>query len=178
MEVENIKHAIRKVEQDIQKIDTKCDREEVKEMIKKEMTTNKATATETVKEQEERDAKKNNIIIHNLDECVGGLKTETKKHNRDILVELAAICETELHPDNDVVEIKRLGAKVDNKKRPLLIKFSTGQKNPDILENLSNLRDSTMKHISVEFNIFGGRPTRSWSKGIQIHYHKKSHNLL
>ena len=78
MEVENIRHAISKVEHDIQKMDTKCDREEVKEMIKKEMTTNKATATETVKEQEERDAKQNNIIIHNLDECVGGLKTEKK----------------------------------------------------------------------------------------------------
>ena len=52
-----------------------------------------------------------------------------------------------------MVEIKRLGAKVDDKKRPLLIKFSTGQKKADILENLSNLRDSTMKHISVQHDM-------------------------
>ena len=64
-----------------------------------------------------------------------------------------ASCETELHPDNDVVEIKRYGAKVDNNKRHLLIKFSTGQKKADILDNLSNLRDSTMKHISVQHDM-------------------------
>ena len=108
--------------------------------------------TMTVKEMEERDRKKKNIVIHGLPEPRTTSKEERNKSDKskinDIIIEtLGVTC-----PPDMILETIRLGKTTPEKSkrpRPVLTLLKSIEKKQEIFRNLGKLKHSKYKNIAM-----------------------------
>jgi hypothetical protein len=144
------------------KLKTKCDADQVREIISEEISKiNKQTQERletapavanppvdlvvdtVVKELRERESRDCNLIVYNLPEEETNLKEERLK--TDIVKLTSLIKETLLEPldvEKDVTKIIRLGKKIENRTRPLLVTFKKEDKKVKILSVGYRLKDA------------------------------------
>ena len=103
---------------------------------------------QSVKELEDRESRKLNIIIYNAPESQSQLKDNTVKHDKDILKQLTEICTLDL--DINTIEVKRLGEHKPATTRPLLVKFVTEDGKKKLYKNISNLKNSNLQALSIQ----------------------------
>ena len=106
----------------------------------------------TVKEMEERERKKNNIIVHGLPEPKTNSREERSNSDKDKIKDL--INNTlEVHcPPDMITETIRLGKSTPEKSkrpRPVLTILKTAEKKQEIFKNLGKLKGSRYKNISL-----------------------------
>ena len=100
-------------------------RDEIQENFEKKVK-------EIINEEKEKDKRKNNIIVHGLPE-VGQTKEAVAENDLESLTEFFAPIANDIVLVSDDVEMFRIGQKVDNKIRPIKIKF---QKNTGLREKV------------------------------------------
>ena len=81
----------------------------------------------------ERDRRKRNVIIYNLPEQANRAGDKTK---------FTEVCKSIIDRDIDVVKLFRLGRKIDNKYRPLLVGLSSEADKQNLLSAAPHLRSS------------------------------------
>ena len=110
------------------------------------------TKDEILREMAERDAKKDNIVIHNLPEPDNTV-TEgeaRKKCDQSALSDLLKTINIEINHDKDVKFIKRAGERTEQcAPRPLLVGFWENKKKEDIMKSAKLLSKSKYKHTSI-----------------------------
>jgi len=106
--------------------------------------------------QQEKDERKNNLIIHRLEETQEKKEDQAERDKTDVLKiiatttpELVAELQTTLLEGNN---IKRLGFKKKDatKPRPIRIILPDIETKLEILQGCSNLKDSVFSHISIQ----------------------------
>lgn len=121
-------HFEQRIHQLEEKIESKCDKDDVKRIIKKNIIME--PDTEEHKDEEEamktqrdkpkdleatvmteindRKARENNFIIYGLDEIVSESREARTKHDTSKVLEIAKVCDTNLQAAN-ITQMKRLG---------------------------------------------------------------------
>ena len=100
-------------------------------------------------EEKSRERKKNNIIIHRMEESKA--KTEEDKYRDDKKSIQSLINDVLKVPseDKEIKKVIRLGKIKEGGERPLLVEFREGTLKNQVIENLSNLRYAEEKHKRI-----------------------------
>ncbi len=129
---------------------------EQKEIIKKNKAKEEASMTEAVKELEERDRRKGNIIIHNVSESKS---TDPQAMRNDDVQKVKDLCEKFLKIDINIKKDKnqqplviRLGKKEEKKNRSLKLCLSPedAQKMLQNAKNLAQAQDPEFKQMIIK----------------------------
>lgn len=91
------------------------------------------TATEI---KEDRELRKNNLVFYNLKESV----TDQKSNDKDFLTELLKEFDIEFDHQKDVLQMNRIGKKIEGKDRPMIVKFYNFSLKNMILESCYKLK--------------------------------------
>jgi len=107
--------------------------------------------------QGEKEQKKNNIIIHRLEESQDKEEDQKERDKADVLKIIATtnpelVAELQTHLLEDNKRIKRLGRKEkeSTKTRPIRVILPDEETKFEILQSCHNLQDSVFSHISVQ----------------------------
>ena len=73
------------------------------------------------------------MILHNYEESTSQLKTDTEKHDMEILQQINTICETSLNMTD--IKTLRLGKRTEDKKRSILLTFNDEKSTRNFSEN-------------------------------------------
>ena len=130
-----------------------------------------ARATNELKEHGER---KNNVIIFNMPESRSNLKTECRKHDLDLAVNLSKHCGE--FQDDDIVDIKRLGKKSVENTRPTIVKFKDEQTKARLMTNLVNLKNAEDPYKSMRIQHDMTPQERETEKQLILEAKAKSEN--
>ncbi len=103
---------------------------------------------DVIKEMKDQEDRKRNIIFWNIPEPKAKDMNEKIKHDKEEVKEITKICNATIKKD-DMVKVKRLGKKSEDKPRPLLIEVSSDDKKAALFKNLSKLQDAPDKYRSV-----------------------------
>ena len=151
--IDKNKQAIEQQSLKVQLLESKVDVVE-KECNNKELI-EKAVADksrEWSREMSEREARKSHMIIHNAKEPGPEIATTNAKkdHDRDFVLELCNITETECCVDTDIKLINRTGEKPkDGKPRPILVGFRDAKIRDGILRGAYKLKNSSFDYLRV-----------------------------
>ncbi len=109
---------------------------------------------EVVKEIQDQESRKCNIIMHNVQEKQSDNADERTKHDREQLKEFGKACKENIKKE-DIVSMKRLGKLNANNPRPLLVEFKDEEKKRALMKNLVNLSKAPepMRRISVQHDL-------------------------
>ena len=145
------------------KLETKCDVNEVKEIVKQAMgtqeTTNKQPASssttnedrsvldDTVKEIQDRKDRETNFIVFNAPEPNTNVKETRVKEDVELIRGLCNdVCSLDINPQNDILEVIRLGKKPtgenSGKPRPLKVVMKDKMIKTRMFKKLWKLRDA------------------------------------
>ena len=115
--------------------------------------TNSTTEKSVLDEINDRESRRNNMMIFNLDEPGSEVSQgmERKKMDGDKLTDVFKCLDTEIDMDDDIRFFTRTGELKDGqtKPRPMLIGFKNVQKRSKILDNLKKLARTKYKTISI-----------------------------
>lgn len=93
--------------------------------------------TEALKEKDELEKKKLNVILFNVPEKDEGTLSERNAHDLNSVMAVQEAVKTKL----PVKEVRRIGRKQPYKVRPLVVKFSSTEERNEVLRSAYNLRD-------------------------------------
>ena len=100
-------------------------------------------------EEKLKERKRNNIIIHRMEESKA---TETKEKNnedrQEVIFLINEVLRVPCEDKTDIRSVYRLGKESD-KDRPLLVEFKEGTLKNKVMENLSKLRNAEQKHKRI-----------------------------
>ena len=131
------------VEKELQKESTKKYIEKVvkeSESISSEASVHMA-AREAAADIAEAEKRKNNLIIHKLEESKAETPDEQKEEDMETLLNVLKIVDDGFGED-DLVEATRLGAKAEDKIRPVLVKLNPAYDKMKILREKKKLREA------------------------------------
>ena len=104
-----------------------------------------------LRELNERESKKSNLVIHSIPESDSRIGSERKEHDLQMLTDiLSQIKQNDVEVDKDVSFITRLGEQNPDKPRPLLLKLKTEVMKENILHNAKHLKNSKFEDISIQ----------------------------
>ena len=123
----------------------------VKANVEKMKENSSAVQSQTVfDELEQREAKKNNLMIFSLDEQDSELQPlERKNLDTETVMEIFHTLGCKIDADNDIRFISRVGEYSSGKPRPLTIGFKAEDKKDKILKSAWKLAKCSYKHISI-----------------------------
>ena len=102
-------------------------------------------------ELKDREEKKSNVVIHNLDEA--GPKITQGKERKAVdmtyLAELFDVAKVKVNMDRDIKYVRRLGESRTNNTRPLLVGFYDSNLQQSILRNARNLANTNFSEVSL-----------------------------
>lgn len=148
---------------------TKCNESDVRKIVQEELKSKptteimypngvvhpETTVTEVISEINERNSRKNNLILYGIEECNSQDTEERKENDANVLREIASKCDIKLE-NYRINKIVRLG-KYDKEKnkRPMLIQCDTPQLKIDILKNAHKLKgeDSEFDDIAMSHDM-------------------------
>ena len=113
----------------------------------------KVTVDHISKEMKEKAEKKNNIIVHNKEEQITNDVNERNALDKEELMNVIKDTLKVRINQEDIIKITRLGAKMSDKKRPILLclkEYSTKEK---IFANLPRLKPSIHNHLSFNHDM-------------------------
>ena len=101
------------------------DNNEIKQLAKQVVTnsiteTKTELITETTSELNEQKARESNFVVHGLEEPKMGSKEERAIAEKQVIREIAALCDVEIKTE-DIGKIQRLGTYDKDEKRPVLV---------------------------------------------------------
>ena len=157
MFMQDFEDRIAKVESEIQ---SKCNVDEVKNIIKEEMDRREASGksegiggggqsvaensdlTQVMSEINERKQRELNIVIHGVEECFSDSKEERIDHDRQHLLQVLGTCDRAVRGE-DLGKVIRIGRfNRDKPKRPLLVTVKTNEVKRKIFKGAGNLKSS------------------------------------
>ena len=113
----------------------------------------KEAASTVFSEIEERRRRKCNVIIHNLGECDSTVIDGKERQKKDLekLQELSNIIDCQTKVEETIHVVRRLGAKMDDVTRPLLVSFKSQGTKDAILTKAKNLasKDDIWKKVKI-----------------------------
>jgi hypothetical protein len=102
--------------------------------------------TTEIKQREER---RKNIVIYNLEEPKTNLKEERINKDKEKLIEISSgTLEIKNLKKHEMCKVTRLGEKVEDQTRPLLVEFSTESRKDMIFKRLIKLKGSEYERVS------------------------------
>lgn len=113
--------------------------------------------SETVKEMNERDKRKNNVIFYNMPEPNTNIKEDKSKQDKAKVTELAHKIDVNLTSDS-IEKLTRIGKKLEgeNKHRPLLVTLKDDSTKKKLFKNFGKLRDegtSDQENIAINHDM-------------------------
>ena len=84
----------------------------------------KTEGEEMIKEEKERERRKNNFMVFHMPEPTDGDRNEKRQADIEQLIEIVRICQSDIN-ENDIEKITSAGAKKDDISRPLMIAQKT-----------------------------------------------------
>ena len=113
-----------------------------------------STAQEVITELQEQQKRKNNIILYNIEERHAADEDARVKYDVDSVLELVNYLkddDDEEFIDEHFNDIKRLGAYDQERSRPLLVEFVSGEEKKNVFNKLNKLKDAPqhLKAVSV-----------------------------
>ena len=139
-----VTHRIDAIEASIQQ---KADRRDILPLVKS-----------SVEEVLNREKRKNNVVVFNMEEAKisSNLKEERVQADLNSFLEVCNnICVRAVSP-NDLQSVIRLGKKVDDKTRPLLVEFVNHDMKHEVMKNLPKLAevsDENLKRVRVKHDM-------------------------
>ena len=135
---------------------------QIQEAIPKE--TIRGLIREELHESEDIENRKNNIILHGIDEGGNQEQEAAKRKDKSSVEEIFKLIDPSFVL-NRITDCRRLGKKVENKNRPLLLKMDSGDHKEAIMRNLVKLKDSPWhKTVSVSHDMTSNQ--RDTRKGL------------
>ena len=115
-------------------------------------------------EKSEHDGKKNNVVVFHVPESESIFKNEVKRHDLEIM---KALCEQldEFEPD-EISDVKRLGRKLPDAKRPLIVTFREENSKAKLMTGLYQLREANEPFKSMRVQHDFTRAERENEKGL------------
>jgi hypothetical protein len=121
-------------------------REELHEVREEVKTTRVGDLAEkNLKEMELRESKKLNVVFFNVEESKASVKEEAIREDKERLDRIQEVMKT----STTLTNITRLGAKANDKTRPLKATLNTAKDHRDLLKAAKNLRGSDFNDIYV-----------------------------
>ena len=110
----------------------------------------KIESEELLKEERERERRKNNMIIFNIPEPEDPSREGRKRADTEKVLEIIQICESDI-TELDFDKISRIGIKKDDKSRPIMVSLKEGksEKKKSLFISLAKLLESNKKEIKV-----------------------------
>ncbi len=108
-----------------------------------------------VKELSERERRRNNVVLFRIPEVSSNLKTDVAKKDIETLIKLGAEINVPI-TDDDVKKISRIGKKIEDKCRPVLVELKSSEKKREIFKNVGRLGESenvTLKRMIIEHDM-------------------------
>ena len=98
-------------------------------------------------EMNDREARKNNLLVHNVSESCSEDSRERKNHDSRLVCELFEHIGIKCDPDRDFKFINRVGAKNNDKLHPIIVGFRVSQTRDSVLNSAYKLRKAHDKDL-------------------------------
>ena len=127
-------------------------------------------------ELQERERRKNNIIIHNLPEPAPEIRdgNERKEADKENVILLLSTLDENFDYENDVKYMFRIGEKSD-RDRPVTISFKKNDRKDDFISKSHKLADSNYSQISISTDLT--KRQRKEQKDLETEAAKKNESL-
>ena len=102
-----------------------------------------------IEDYREREARKLNLIIFNLEEAENEEINERKREDKDKVIEVMKEIGIEIEPTN----VLRLGAKSQDNKRPIKVELRSVGEKWKIITGAKKLKDSPFQHVGIALDL-------------------------
>lgn len=146
---EEMKAGVAKVKEEVtqMKDDVTIVKEKVKLMEGREGTSEGSTR-DIIKEIQDREERRNNVVIFNLPESRSHDPEERVRFDKEEIREIGKICQVNIKKD-EMTKVIRMG-KNGKDTRPLLLKFTSEEKKRLLLKNAEKLNSSRLSRIGIQ----------------------------
>ena len=119
------------------------DNNEIKQLAKQVVTnsiteTKTELITETTSERNEQKARESNFVVHGLEEPKMGSKEERAIAEKQVIREMAALCDVKIKAE-DIGKIHKLGTYDKDEKRPVLVCLNDLETKKELFRNFNKL---------------------------------------
>ncbi len=113
----------------------------------------RVTVDHLSKEMKEKEDKKNNLIVYNKEEQeTNNIDERNKLDKEEILKIITDTLQVRMTSD-DIIKVNRLGPKITEKKRPVILTIKDAHQKDKIFSNLSKLRYSNHNNLSFSHDL-------------------------
>ena len=109
-------------------------------------------ANDTFVEMEDRERRRNNIIIYNAKESNSETSKERMNFDKDMCADLLNSVLKVGYEEGDIKKIIRLGLRESGRKRPMLIEFAANTTKNLVMENANKLRNAKDDFVGVSIS--------------------------
>ena len=104
-----------------------------------------------LRELNERESKRCNLVLHNIEESDSRVGAERRDHDLRIVGDiLETIKQDDIDVEKDVIYVTRLGEPNADKIRPMLLKLKKEAMKESVLWSAKHLKDTNFDHISIK----------------------------